>query len=174
MLARSTSTSTWSAPTSGATLIRHHLDECAPCLREYGIEQEVKALVARCCGNETAPERAARAAAGQDSPSWWSSRAPSPASWRTERRTALINTGGPGRFDPGHRCARPGPELLILEAGVPADDQELGRLPWLAALFLRAFFLRDFFAMLPPGWSRSDRGERGESRTGPPASGSDR
>jgi hypothetical protein len=26
--------------------------------------------------------------------------------------------------------------------------QELGRLPWLAALFLRAFFLRDFFAMM--------------------------
>jgi mycothiol system anti-sigma-R factor len=37
------------------TLIRHHLDECAPCLREYGIEQEVKALVARCCGAERAP-----------------------------------------------------------------------------------------------------------------------
>ena len=37
-------------------LIRHHLDECGPCLREYGIEQEVKALVARCCGNEAAPE----------------------------------------------------------------------------------------------------------------------
>jgi mycothiol system anti-sigma-R factor len=36
-------------------LIRDHLDECSPCLREYGIEQEVKALVARCCGNETAP-----------------------------------------------------------------------------------------------------------------------
>ncbi len=36
-------------------LIRRHLDECGPCLREYGIEQEVKALVARCCGNETAP-----------------------------------------------------------------------------------------------------------------------
>jgi mycothiol system anti-sigma-R factor len=36
-------------------LIRHHLDECHPCLREYGIEQEVKALVARYCGNETAP-----------------------------------------------------------------------------------------------------------------------
>ncbi|WFE30772.1 mycothiol system anti-sigma-R factor [Solwaraspora sp. WMMD791] len=35
--------------------IRHHLDECSPCLREYGVEQEVKALVARCCGNETAP-----------------------------------------------------------------------------------------------------------------------
>jgi mycothiol system anti-sigma-R factor len=36
-------------------LIRHHLDECSPCLRQYGIEQEVKALVARCCGGETAP-----------------------------------------------------------------------------------------------------------------------
>ncbi|ROT32246.1 mycothiol system anti-sigma-R factor [Micromonospora sp. HM5-17] len=35
--------------------IREHLDECSPCLQEYGIEQEVKALVARCCGNETAP-----------------------------------------------------------------------------------------------------------------------
>jgi mycothiol system anti-sigma-R factor len=35
--------------------IRQHLDECSPCLREYGIEQEVKALVARCCGDEIAP-----------------------------------------------------------------------------------------------------------------------
>jgi mycothiol system anti-sigma-R factor len=35
--------------------IRKHLDECSPCLREYGIEQEVKALVARCCGAELAP-----------------------------------------------------------------------------------------------------------------------
>lgn len=35
--------------------IRAHLDECTPCLREYGIEQEVKALVGRCCGAETAP-----------------------------------------------------------------------------------------------------------------------
>ena len=37
------------------TLIQTHLDECSPCLREYGIEQEVKALVARCCGGDTAP-----------------------------------------------------------------------------------------------------------------------
>jgi mycothiol system anti-sigma-R factor len=36
------------------TRIREHLDECAPCLRQYGIEQEVKVLVARCCGSETA------------------------------------------------------------------------------------------------------------------------
>jgi mycothiol system anti-sigma-R factor len=35
--------------------IARHLHECAPCLREYGIEQEVKQLVGRCCGAETAP-----------------------------------------------------------------------------------------------------------------------
>ena len=37
------------------TLIRKHLDECSRCLSEYGIEHEVKALVARRCGDETAP-----------------------------------------------------------------------------------------------------------------------
>ena len=37
-------------------VIREHLDECAPCLRQFGIEQEVKALVARCCGSDRAPE----------------------------------------------------------------------------------------------------------------------
>jgi mycothiol system anti-sigma-R factor len=35
--------------------IRSHLDECSPCLREYGIEQEVKSLIARSCC-ETAPD----------------------------------------------------------------------------------------------------------------------
>lgn len=35
--------------------IRSHLDDCSPCLREYGIEQEVKALIARCCC-ERAPD----------------------------------------------------------------------------------------------------------------------
>ena len=36
--------------------IKHHLDECSPCLRKFGIEQEVKALVARSCGSDHAPE----------------------------------------------------------------------------------------------------------------------
>jgi mycothiol system anti-sigma-R factor len=36
-------------------VINTHLDECSPCLREYGIEQEVKALVNRCCGGDRAP-----------------------------------------------------------------------------------------------------------------------
>jgi mycothiol system anti-sigma-R factor len=37
-------------------LIRKHLDDCTDCLHEFGIEHEVKALVARCCGDETAPK----------------------------------------------------------------------------------------------------------------------
>ena len=36
-------------------LIKSHLDDCTNCLHEFGIEHEVKALVARCCGDETAP-----------------------------------------------------------------------------------------------------------------------
>jgi mycothiol system anti-sigma-R factor len=36
--------------------IRQHLDECAPCLRQFGIEKEVKLLVARCCGADRAPD----------------------------------------------------------------------------------------------------------------------
>jgi mycothiol system anti-sigma-R factor len=50
-----------------------------------------------------------------------------------------------------------------------ARRQLLGRLPWLALLFLRAFFLRDFFAMTdilarahPP--DRTDRTDRTERR----------
>jgi mycothiol system anti-sigma-R factor len=36
-------------------LIQKHLDDCSGCLREFGIEHLVKALVARCCGAERAP-----------------------------------------------------------------------------------------------------------------------
>ena len=35
--------------------VRLHLDECAPCLRRFGLEQAVKALVARCCGSDPVP-----------------------------------------------------------------------------------------------------------------------
>ena len=40
---------------SRRTLIKQHLDDCTHCFHEYGIEYEVKALVNRCCGDETAP-----------------------------------------------------------------------------------------------------------------------
>jgi mycothiol system anti-sigma-R factor len=36
--------------------IRVHLDECGPCLRQFGLEQDVKSLVARCCGGDVAPD----------------------------------------------------------------------------------------------------------------------
>ncbi|MGN6472295.1 MAG: mycothiol system anti-sigma-R factor [Mycobacteriales bacterium] len=36
--------------------VRQHLTECGPCLRQFDIEQEVKALVARCCGSDVAPD----------------------------------------------------------------------------------------------------------------------
>ena len=39
----------------GSAKIRQHLDECGPCLREYGLEEVVKQLVHRCCGHETPP-----------------------------------------------------------------------------------------------------------------------
>jgi mycothiol system anti-sigma-R factor len=41
---------------TGRAEVRDHLDECGPCLRQFGIEQEVKALVARCCGSDAAPD----------------------------------------------------------------------------------------------------------------------
>ena len=37
--------------------IRAHLDECEPCLDRYDVEQAVKSIVKRCCGNDKAPER---------------------------------------------------------------------------------------------------------------------
>ena len=36
-------------------LIAEHLEDCSPCLREFGIEQEFKALVRRRCGGDPTP-----------------------------------------------------------------------------------------------------------------------
>ena len=36
--------------------IRQHLDECGPCLREYGLEEVVKHLVHRYCGYDSVPQ----------------------------------------------------------------------------------------------------------------------
>ena len=35
--------------------IRAHLVACEPCLDRYDVEQAVKSLVSRCCGNDKAP-----------------------------------------------------------------------------------------------------------------------
>jgi len=37
--------------------VQNHLDDCAPCLAEFGLEQAVKALVQRSCGSDHAPEQ---------------------------------------------------------------------------------------------------------------------
>jgi mycothiol system anti-sigma-R factor len=36
--------------------IRHHLEECAPCLDQYDLERCIKKLVHRSCGDEQAPD----------------------------------------------------------------------------------------------------------------------
>ena len=42
-------------PDDDCAELRRHIDDCAPCLREYGLEQQFKALVARTCGCDPAP-----------------------------------------------------------------------------------------------------------------------
>ena len=37
-------------------LLQRHLDECGPCLEEYGLEEHLKALLARKCRGEHAPD----------------------------------------------------------------------------------------------------------------------
>lgn len=36
--------------------LRRHIDECPPCLEEYGIDKQLKQLLARKCGGDLAPE----------------------------------------------------------------------------------------------------------------------
>jgi mycothiol system anti-sigma-R factor len=40
---------------SDALDAKRHLDECRPCLREYGLEEEIKRLVHRSCSHEEVP-----------------------------------------------------------------------------------------------------------------------
>ena len=40
----------------GCAGIKQHLDECGPCLREYGLEESVKKLVNKCCGRDAVPQ----------------------------------------------------------------------------------------------------------------------
>jgi mycothiol system anti-sigma-R factor len=41
--------------TAGYAQIRQHLDECGPCLRQYGLEEAVKRLVHKSCGSDNVP-----------------------------------------------------------------------------------------------------------------------
>lgn len=37
------------------SLIKQHLDECGPCCDEFGLEETLKSLISRACGNTSAP-----------------------------------------------------------------------------------------------------------------------
>ena len=45
----------WRTRRRRAAKIRQHLDECGPCLREYGLEEAVKRLVHKHCGHDAVP-----------------------------------------------------------------------------------------------------------------------
>ncbi|MBM7770011.1 mycothiol system anti-sigma-R factor [Actinokineospora baliensis] len=36
--------------------LRQHLDECSPCLAQYGLYEQLKVLLARKCGGDQAPD----------------------------------------------------------------------------------------------------------------------
>jgi mycothiol system anti-sigma-R factor len=40
---------------ANASLIRHHLDDCAPCLKAYDLDVIVKSLIARSCAEKAPP-----------------------------------------------------------------------------------------------------------------------
>lgn len=42
-------------PDGDCAKFKEHLEECSPCLQKYGLEQEVKKLVKRCCGSDDVP-----------------------------------------------------------------------------------------------------------------------
>jgi mycothiol system anti-sigma-R factor len=41
---------------NGCAQVKEHLDECGPCLREYGLEEAVKRLVNKSCGCDPVPD----------------------------------------------------------------------------------------------------------------------
>ncbi|NHC44816.1 mycothiol system anti-sigma-R factor [Motilibacter aurantiacus] len=45
---------------SDCATVKHHLDECGPCLREFGIEEEVKIVVKRSCSDPAPDELKAK------------------------------------------------------------------------------------------------------------------
>jgi anti-sigma factor (TIGR02949 family) len=42
-------------PDGDCAKFQEHIEECSPCLEKYGLEQSVKKLVKRCCGQDDVP-----------------------------------------------------------------------------------------------------------------------
>jgi len=41
-------------------VVKEHLEECSPCLKEFGLEEAVKAIVKRSCADPAPPELRAK------------------------------------------------------------------------------------------------------------------
>ncbi|HEX7187585.1 MAG TPA: mycothiol system anti-sigma-R factor [Actinomycetes bacterium] len=41
-------------------VVKEHLEECSPCLKEFGLEEAVKAIVKRSCSDPAPPELRAK------------------------------------------------------------------------------------------------------------------
>ncbi len=142
-------------------LLAKHLDECEPCLAEYGIDEKLKALLASKCGGEHAPGRAARPAAPPDPPRRaGTGRGHDGAGGREARRSRSARRASSAAAEQVRtRTARePVPNSGDRLSSSPAWRQLLGRLPWFAPFFLRSRFLRPRLDMDPPHSNSSRNG----------------
>ena len=111
---------------------RRHLDECAPCLQSYDLQRTVKALVARSCMRAGAREPAAAGARPDPAD-------PGPPTPRAE----------PPQLRPDSKEPPTGSSVRgLCAARACGSPQALGRLPWLAAFFLRPRRLRPVLPMV--------------------------
>ena len=113
-------------------LLERHLDECTPCLAEYGLDEKLKKLLAtKCCG-EHAPDGLKNRLR------------------QSIRDIGAGDRGGHGRVRAGRhrrRGAHVPARAVVLRRREPVrrsrpTAQVFGRLPWLAPPFLRSRRLR--------------------------------
>ena len=119
-------------------VIAEHLEDCSSCLREFGIEQEFKALVRRRCGGDAPPAGLRERIKMQLTTVSFEEDGTQVS---VERITA--ERRAPGERPPRARRSAPFPQQRGRGLRAPgACAQALGRLPWLALLFLRERRLR--------------------------------
>src|SRR4051794_814957 len=115
-------------------VIAEHLEDCSSCLREFGIEQEFKALVRRRCGGDAPPAGLRERIKVQLTT----------VSFEDDGTQVSVERGSAETAGRAWSALIAGtPRSAAAGRGVcPFPPQALGRLPWLAALFLRARRLR--------------------------------
>ena len=121
-------------------VIAEHLEDCSSCLREFGIEQEFKALVRRRCGGDAPPAGLRERIKIQLTTVSFEEDGTQVS---VERITAERETAGDSA-SPGPEAPRTASERMRGRSRRPELRlrQALGRLPWLAPFFLRERRLR--------------------------------